>query len=79
MGLRLKKAVMVHDSEKYPAGGPLTTLEKGLYARDIPEHMLEQLHRDHFEGDDSAEDPADALVSNRESRLHMGDDEGADA
>ena len=79
MALRLKKSVMVHDAHKHPAGGPLTVIPAGLYARDLPEHLLEQLHVDHFQDDDSGPDPADANVSNRENTLFMGDDEGADA
>lgn len=67
MALRLKKSVSVHDVERHPAGGPLTVIEKGVYARDIPDHMLEQLHVDHFVDDDGDPDPADAKVQSRDN------------
>jgi hypothetical protein len=70
MALRLRKNVQVHDSEKYPAGGPLTTIEAGVYARDIPEHMLSQLHVDHFKDDGDADDFVDAPLGRHQYRAY---------
>ena len=77
MALRLKKSVQVHDAERHPAGGPLTTIEKGVYARDIPPAMLEQLHAGHFEEVDDGHDDG-VTVEYRESTFFTGEDEPGD-